>query len=149
MSNLKEEMFLNSNAGQQCIKYLETLQNTEIENKKAIEISDKYTMMFYDETHLGGAIAYINCTFIPICLFKKYNITVVKDKVTNSINNTDNTYLVKTEIERKTAPTLIDGWYIYIIVILVLSIFKERILGWIVTTIIFILWRANEIDKYN
>jgi len=58
-------------------------------------------------------------------------------------------YKEKPMVSKKTAPTLIDGWYIYILVMLVLSIFHERVLGWIVVTIVFLLWRASEIKKYN
>ena len=142
----KQQMFNESNAGKQCIAYLETIQNTEIERSQADELRNKYATLFYHETGLSSLKMYICNTYIPFILFKQYNITVVDDKHIDS-----NTYHNNTETtnNRKTAPTLADGWYIYILIMLLLSIFYERVLGWIFTTIVFVLWRLSEIDKYN
>lgn len=140
--NLKEEMFLKSNAGKECISYLESIQSTKITERQSAEIRNKYSMMFYNETKLGGMVDYINNSYILITLYKKYNITVVKDipviKIETTVCN-----------EKKTAPTLLEGWITYIIIMIIVSIFHARILGWIFATIVFIIWRKNEIDKYN
>lgn len=146
MYNLKEEKFIGSNSGKKCIEHLEKIKCTQIENKNAIKLCEYYSMLFYKETNYYGAIPYIQFTYIPINLFKKYDITVVEDKQIKIINN--DIEHVETKI-KKTSPTLFDGWYIYILIIILLSIFYERMLGWIVATIIFLLWRVKEIDKYN
>lgn len=152
MYNLKEEMFLKSKAGNECIKYLKTIQNTEIESREAKELSYKYSMLFYKETNFHHAISYIQFTYIPINLFREYNITIVSNKSTdNNIDNNDTKEYINTTnvLKKKTAPTLIEGGITYVLIMIGLSIFNERILGWIVTTIIFVLWKTNEINKYN
>lgn len=54
-----------------------------------------------------------------------------------------------TETGKKTAPTLGNGWFIYIVAMIFFSIFNQRIGFWIITTIIFFVWRAGQIEKYN
>ena len=54
-----------------------------------------------------------------------------------------------THREKKTAPTLKDGWVVYIFFMCLEVIFVDTIGLWIPTTIIFILWRKKQIRKYN
>lgn len=139
--NLKEEMFLNSNAGKECISYLESIQSTQVTEKQSREIRNKYSMMFYNETKICGMVFYISNSYILITLFRKYNITIVKDDPIIEIERPVN--------RKKTAPTLLEGWITYITIMIIISIFHGRILGWIFATIVFISWRKSEINKYN
>ncbi len=50
---------------------------------------------------------------------------------------------------KKKPATLAQGWVIFIILLLVESIFYGAVGGWIATTILFLIWRRCEIDKYN
>jgi len=153
-SNLKEKLFMESNSGKECISHLEEINGTTISKAEADKIANSYAMKFYQETKFRGAFAYICNMYIPIVLFKKYNIKVLDytTSLQQSTNQQHNTYYTDRQYvinEKKTAPTLIDGWIIYIIIMLALSIFNERLIGWIFTTIVFIIWRKNEIKKYN
>lgn len=143
------QMFIESDAGKQCIEYLKAIENTEIERSEADRIKSKYSMLFYNETGFKKLMAVVKNTYIPIVLFKEYNITVVENKTKQDINISYNNTQSNNTNNRKTAPTLVEGWLTYILIMIVLSIFYERVLGWIVTTIIFFIWRSKEIDKYN
>lgn len=146
----KQQMFNESAAGKRCIAYLKSIENTEIERRQANEIRNTYTMLFYKETGLNSYLGYIDNTYIPLVLFKQYNITVVDNKQTNNSSFVNNNYYNdKTTNKRKTAPTLVDGWFTYIVIMIALSIFNGRVLWWIFATIVFIIWRSSEIDKYN
>ena len=46
-------------------------------------------------------------------------------------------------------PTLSEGWFIFIFFILIESVFKGAFVAWFITTIIFLIWRKKEFDKYN
>ena len=50
---------------------------------------------------------------------------------------------------KKKPATLAEGWVVFIILLLVESIFYGAVAGWIGTTILFLIWRRAEIDKYN
>jgi len=50
---------------------------------------------------------------------------------------------------RKKAPTLTEGWIILIVIMLFEIILIDTIPLWLLTIIIFLLWRRNEIRKYN
>jgi len=143
-----KKSFHESKAGEQCVAYLKSIQGKTISEKEAKAICDKYADLFYNEegSWCQDKAEIIRNTYIIYYLFKEYNITV--SKVLDSHNDMHE-YKEKPMVSKKTAPTLIDGWYIYILVMLVLSIFHERVLGWIVVTIVFLLWRASEIKKYN
>jgi hypothetical protein len=148
--NFEEELFMKSKAGKKCINYLESIKGSTISQKESDRIRNKYTMDFFEETKYNGAFGHIDNMFIPYILFKKYNIIVDKNKLSfDEQTYAVSSYDISKPESKKTAPTLSDGWYIYILVMLVLSIFHERILGWIVATIIFLLWKSNEINKYN
>lgn len=41
------------------------------------------------------------------------------------------------------------GWFMYILGMIVVSVFKEAIIGWVVITIYFFLWRGSKLRKPN
>lgn len=173
----EKEEFNNSITGKECIEYLKKIQSSKITEREANEICNKYTMLFVKERKLNGSSnmpPYIRNNYIPNILFKQYNITVVSNEEewktkeyhtnhaynvaknyhenkTNNISSNGGVRFSYNEYlpEKKTAPTLIDGWIIYIVIMIFLAIFNERIIGWVFTTIIFLIWRKHEIDKYN
>lgn len=49
----------------------------------------------------------------------------------------------------KTAPTLSEGFCMYLLCMFFVSIFNERLFGWIAVTIFFIIWCKGEIDEFN
>lgn len=49
----------------------------------------------------------------------------------------------------KTAPTIREGFCIYLLCMFFVSIFNERLFGWIVVTVFFIIWCKGEIDEFN
>lgn len=57
--------------------------------------------------------------------------------------------IVLNHCDGRTAPTLTTGWIVFIFLLFIEAFFFGRIAAWILTTIMFIIWRKKEIDNYN
>lgn len=81
-------------------------------------------------------------------------IPIPKNEVTNHIIELlDGNYFVERDAKRRyfndsDIPELFFGWIIYIAIMLVLFIFKDRWLGWIAATLYFFNWRNKEKEKH-
>lgn len=51
--------------------------------------------------------------------------------------------------QKNIAPNLGGGIFIYVVLMIISSIFHERILAWVMLTIYFIIWVIYESSKYN
>lgn len=137
-----EEIFNNSKAGKRYLELLESLKDKTITEKESYNIRNKTNIAFGQERKHQGCFytekerSYISFCYIPKLMYEKYNIRVAPNEPT-------------VKYTKKTAPTLTEGWITYIVVMIVISIFNERIFGWIMVTIMFLIWRASEINKYN
>jgi hypothetical protein len=142
MTQYQFHIAFNSKAYKECVNYVKQLEGKTITEKEKNEIINKYMKQFIQEHPFDKSMySGVKQTFLST-LFNEYNVNVVKEE--ENIN-TNTTYY----IEKKTAPTLADGWFIYILLMLIVSIFYERVFGWIMITIWFVIWRNNEINKYN
>lgn len=58
---------------------------------------------------------------------------------------------VKSNTYKKKSDAHVDdtfiGWMWYITMMIVLAIFKHRILGWVALTIVFLVWRSSKIKE--
>lgn len=157
---------------------LESLENTAITYSKKEEIKREYNQMLFEENSQIAAIVAMDYTLMYL-MQDEYNITVYDSQnvywgkgerffseeemnnlqveefkreceemqkiVEKNRNKKEHWY----DKEYRTAPTLADGFFIYIICMIFISIFNERIPGWIVATMLFIWWAKMEINKYN
>lgn len=53
----------------------------------------------------------------------------------------------KNQLKDNQIPKLFIGWIWYITIMIILVIFKDRILGWFFTSVVFFSWRKNVIKK--
>ena len=112
---------------------LSTMKGQTIRRKDRDALIEKYANLIVNDMFKGEKQPYALRTTLEPCFFK-YGMYIAEE---NEITS------------KRTAPTLGNGWFIYIVVMLFFSIFHQRIGFWIITTIIFLIWRANEINKYN
>ena len=135
---LRFQNITNSQGYQLCEEYLKTIEGTMITEYEKDNIINMYTSIIIQELTNSNYSIYIKNSAIPY-LFNKYNIKVIANQYNSNISKK----------QLKTAPTLTDGYIIYVMFLILFSIFNSRLLLWIMTTIYFIIWRQNEINKYN
>lgn len=142
-------------------KYWEKYANDYfIHNGKKYYAGTKFTTKYQYGIHQAYFDGYD--TYKPECcditIFlpggRSSTIMIPKDEVTNHIIELiDGNYYIERDSRRRyfndsDIPELFFGWIIYIAIMLILFIFKDRVTGWIGATIYFFIWRKNEKEKH-
>ena len=73
----------------------------------------------------------------------------IADQIWAEMSLPEKIIVSNTSKEIKKPSTLIEGWIIFITLMIVESMFYGACGAWIITIIGFIIWRKREIDKYN
>lgn len=134
-----------SETRKEVLEFINNYENDFMYSSEYQEIAEKFASKFLNE-EVDSSIYYIERND-KLCL---KNSTIRLMFINNNIEiKLDPKPEIKTNIGWKTAPTLPMGWVIYILSMLGVSIFNDRVTAWVAFTIIFIIWRILEIIKYN
>ena len=107
---------------------------------KVMSLPDKESVVYYVRKELGyGRTRNVQ---------ERQIINEVAENIAEQWERTDYSKPISPK-NKQTAPTLSTGLFVYIVLMVIWTVFNERIGLWCVTTLLFIGWSMLEILKYN